>query len=124
MELTGRDGQPVQLTIKEKAFKLKLPEPGNPVPILVNPKQTKAAFDLDDSRIDAEAARRAEEAADEARADARFAAAKQGGAEGAKRTRAEAAEAEAVAAIEGGGSDLGTLAAMEAAERAREGLDD
>lgn len=118
VELAGHDGQPVQPvqpvqpTIKEKAFKLELPELDDAVPLLVNRQQTKAAFDLDDPRIDAEAARRAEEAADEARADARFAAANQGGAELAKHARAQATEAEALAVIEGGGDDLDTLAAM------------
>ncbi len=42
-----------RLVIREKTFKVDLPENGNPVPILVNRKGTKAVFDLSDPRIDA-----------------------------------------------------------------------
>lgn len=124
VEFPGRDGSPVRLTIKEKAFKLALPDVGQPVPILVNPRRTKAAFDLDDPRINVEAVRRAEQAADKSRADERFAAASQGGEEADRRGRAQAIEAAALAATEGGGDELGLLAAMEAAEQAREALGD
>ena len=42
-----------RLVIREKSFKLDLPGKGEPVPIVVNRRRTKAAFDLDDPRIDA-----------------------------------------------------------------------
>ena len=42
-----------RLVIREKSFKLDLPEGGKPVPVMVNRRRTKAAFDLDDPRIDA-----------------------------------------------------------------------
>jgi hypothetical protein len=39
--------------IREKTYKLDLPEVGGMVPIRVNKKRTKAAFDLDGTEIDA-----------------------------------------------------------------------
>ncbi len=64
----GRDGAPTRLVIREKTFKLDLPEIGGTVPVLVNPKRTKAAFDLDDPRIDAVGRlKRKEQARDERR---------------------------------------------------------
>ncbi len=72
VELPGADGAPVRLTIKEKTFKLKDPQIGDTVPVLVNRKRTKAAFDLKDPRIDAIAALEAREKARRARDEARF----------------------------------------------------
>jgi hypothetical protein len=42
-----------RLVIREKTFKVDLPENGGLVPVLVNRKRTKAVFDLSDPRIDA-----------------------------------------------------------------------
>ncbi len=53
VEFTGPDGTVVRLPIEEKTFKVDLPEVGGTVPVLVNKKRTKAAFDLKDPRIDA-----------------------------------------------------------------------
>ena len=36
VEVPGRDGQPVRLTIRVKGFGFDLPEPGHMVPVLVN----------------------------------------------------------------------------------------
>ena len=72
VELPGADCRPVRLTIEEKTFKLKDPRNGEMVPVLVNRKRTKAAFDLKDPRIDAIAAMKAREKAREARDEARF----------------------------------------------------
>ena len=72
VELPGADGRPVRLVIREKTFKLKLPEVGGTVPVLVNKRRTKAAFDLKDPRIDAEASRKAREAAERDADEARF----------------------------------------------------
>lgn len=72
VELPGTDGRPVRLTIKEKTFKVALPEVGRVVPVLVNRKRTKAVFDLADPRIDAIAALDAREKARKSRDDARF----------------------------------------------------
>lgn len=46
-------GGPQRLVIREKSFKLDLPEIGGTVPVLVNRRGTKAMFDLQDPRIDA-----------------------------------------------------------------------
>jgi hypothetical protein len=51
VEVPGRDGQPVRLTIRVKGFGFELPEPGHMVPVLVNRRRTKAAFDVDDPSI-------------------------------------------------------------------------
>ena len=42
-----------RLVIREKTFKVDLPENGGAVPVLVNRRRTKAVFDLKDPRIDA-----------------------------------------------------------------------
>jgi hypothetical protein len=42
-----------RLVIREKTFKVDVPENGEPVPVLVNRRRTRAVFDLDDPRIDA-----------------------------------------------------------------------
>jgi hypothetical protein len=65
-------GRTVRLPIKEKTFKLRLPDLGGIVPILVNRRRTKAAFDLKDPRIDAIAALTKAEKAREERDEARF----------------------------------------------------
>ncbi len=51
VEVTGRDGQPTRLVIREKSFEVKLPPIGQEVPVLVNRRRTKAAFDMDDPVI-------------------------------------------------------------------------
>ena len=78
VELPGADGMPVRLTIEEKTFKLKDPQIGDTVPVLVNKKRTKAAFNLKDPRIDAAAALQAKEEARKARDEARFEAKRKG----------------------------------------------
>lgn len=51
VEVPGRDGQPVRLTIRVKGGGFVLPEDGSMVSVLVNRRRTKAAFDPDDPRI-------------------------------------------------------------------------
>jgi hypothetical protein len=77
VEVPGRDGQPVRLTIRVKGFGFDLPEPGHMVPVLVNRRRTKAAFDVDDPSISLSAQyhhdakqRKAKAAADKAEFDA------------------------------------------------------
>lgn len=53
VEFHDEGGTTVRLPIKEKTFKVDLPKIGGTVPILVNRRRTKAAFDLKDPRIDA-----------------------------------------------------------------------
>ena len=76
VEVPGRDGQPVRLTIRVKGFGFDLPEPGHMVPVLVNRRRTKAAFDVDDPSISLSAQydqgarqRKAQAAADKAEFD-------------------------------------------------------
>lgn len=78
VELPGADGRPVRLTFTEKTFKVKDPQIGDTVPVLVNRKRTKACFDLKDPRIDAIAALEAREKARKARDEARFEAKRKG----------------------------------------------
>jgi hypothetical protein len=78
VELPGADGNPVRLTIEEKTFKLKDPQIGDIVPVLVNKKRTKAAFNLKDPRIDAVRDLEAREKARKARDEARFEAKRKG----------------------------------------------
>ena len=77
VEVAGRDGQPVRLTIRVKGFGFDLPQPGHMVPVLVNRRRTKAAFDVDDRSISLSAQydhgakqRKAKAAADKAEFDA------------------------------------------------------
>ena len=77
VEVPGRDGQPVRLTIRVKGFGFDLPEPGHMVPVLVNRRRTKAAFDADDPSISLSAQyhrgakqRKEKAAADKAKFDA------------------------------------------------------
>jgi hypothetical protein len=72
VEFTGTDGAPKRLPVREKTFKVDLPEIGGTVPILVNRKRTKAAFDLKDPRIDAVGRLKAKQKARKARDEARF----------------------------------------------------
>lgn len=72
VEFPDTDGQPVRLPIKEKTFMLRLPDVGGTVPVLVNGRRTKAAFDLKDPRTDAVAALKRVEKAREERDEARF----------------------------------------------------
>jgi len=72
VELPGVDGRPVRLTFEEKTFKLRDPQVGDTVPVLVNRKRTKAAFDLKDPRIDAVAELKARAKARKERDEARF----------------------------------------------------
>ncbi len=51
VEVPGRDGQPVRLTIRVKGMGFDLPEPGNTVSVVINRRRTKAAFDVDDPKI-------------------------------------------------------------------------
>lgn len=78
VELPGADGAPVRLTFEEKTFKLRDPEVGDTVPVLVNKKRTKAEFDLKDPRIDAAAHMKAREKARKERDEARFEAKRKG----------------------------------------------
>lgn len=63
-----------RLLIEEKTFNLGHPGPqiGDAVPIRVNRKRTKAAFDLDDPRLDWQAANERRERAERAEDEARF----------------------------------------------------
>lgn len=72
VEFTDTGGGMVRLPIQEKTFKLRLPDLGGTVPIRVNRRRTKAAFDLKDPRIDAIAALKRAEKAREDRDEARF----------------------------------------------------
>jgi hypothetical protein len=72
VEFTDDDGGTVRLPIKEKTFKINLPDVGGTVPILVNKRRTKAAFDLKDPRIDAIRALDRKEKARRERDEARF----------------------------------------------------
>jgi hypothetical protein len=51
VEVPGTDGQPTRLVIRVKNPHLDLPDLGATVPVLVNRRRTKAAFDLDDPSI-------------------------------------------------------------------------
>jgi hypothetical protein len=72
VEFTDADGKTVRLPIEEKTFKLRLPDIGGTVPVRVNKRRTKAAFDLKDPRIDAIGALKRAEKAREERDEARF----------------------------------------------------
>jgi hypothetical protein len=76
VEFSDGGGRRVRLPIREKTFKIDVPENGGVVPIRVNRRRTKAAFDLDDPRIDAVGRRdrraKAKKAADEARFKAKL----------------------------------------------------
>lgn len=75
VELPAEAGnKPVRLVIRERTFKLRNMDLGDTVPVLVNRRRTKAAFDLKDPQIStlaaeklAKAAREAQQVADEER---------------------------------------------------------
>lgn len=71
VEIAGADGRPVRLLIRDRAAFLKLPAPGSAVPLRVNKRRTKAAFDRRGTSLDPSVALRehdeARRAADEAR---------------------------------------------------------
>ena len=78
VEAPGPDGQPTRLVIRVKNPSLDLPEIGGMVPVLVNRRRTKAAFDMDDPSISPDARRKlgeqrrkAKEAAKKAKFDAK-----------------------------------------------------
>jgi hypothetical protein len=58
VEVPGADGQPTRLVIRVKNPNLDLPDLGATVPVLVNRRRTKAAFDLDDPSISPDARRK------------------------------------------------------------------
>ena len=58
VELPGADGQPTRLVIRVKGAGVDLPELGAMVPVLVNRRRTKTAFDLDDPSISIKARRK------------------------------------------------------------------
>ena len=74
IELPAAAGPAVRLTIEEKSFELGHPGPqiGDTVPVLVNRKRTKAAFDLEDPRLDWQARIAAREEARAAEDERRF----------------------------------------------------
>lgn len=72
VQFAGSDGGQKRLMIRQNASRLNLPPASQPVPILVNKKRTKAAFDLDGTSIDAIGNYKKQTAADKASADARF----------------------------------------------------
>jgi hypothetical protein len=72
VEVTGRDGQPVRLVIRDRAAFLRLPAPGGMVPLRVNKKRTKAAFDRRGTSLDPAVALRERDAAKRAEDEARW----------------------------------------------------
>ncbi len=68
----GVEGPAKRLVIREKTYKLDLPPTGGAVPVVVNRKRTKAAFDLEDPRIDAVGRLEAKEKARKQRDEERF----------------------------------------------------
>ena len=58
VEVPGTDGQPTRLVIRVRNPAYDLPQLGGTVPVLVNRKRTKAAFDDDDPSISPEARRK------------------------------------------------------------------
>ena len=71
VEVPGADGQPTRLVIRVKNPTLDLPELGETVPVLVNRRRTKAAFDLDDPSISPDARRKLGEQRQKANAAAK-----------------------------------------------------
>ncbi len=124
VEVPDERGGFVRLAIKEKSYRLKLPPVGGAVPVLVNSKRTEAAFDLDDPRIDAVGAMKAEEKAAEAADKERFESklnSEDGGPQAVTAREAAAlAEKAAMSASEGSDDPLRLMEAMEAAEEARD----
>ena len=71
VEVPGADGQPTRLVIRVKNPALDLPELGETVPVLVNRRRTKAAFDVDDPSISPDARRKLGEQRQKANAAAK-----------------------------------------------------
>ena len=71
VEVPGTDGEPTRLVIRVKNPNLDLPELGATVPVLVNRRRTKAAFDLDDPSISPDARRKLGEQRQKANAAAK-----------------------------------------------------
>jgi hypothetical protein len=68
-------GAPVRLTFKEQTHRVRgAPQPGDIVPVIANPKRTKAMFNLADPRIDGHAWIDEQERRRKRRDDERFAA--------------------------------------------------
>ncbi len=67
VELREQTTKPIRLVIRERTYNLTNPQVGDVVPIRVNRKRTKAAFDLGDPRIGFGAAQKRSEAARKAR---------------------------------------------------------
>ena len=81
VEVPGRDGEPTRLVIRVRNPSLDLPDLGGTVPVLVNRRRTKAAFDVDDPSISPDARRKlggqrqkAKDAAKKAKFDAKLSA--------------------------------------------------
>ena len=53
VQFAGPDGRQKRLSIRQNSSLLNLPPASQPVPIVVNKKRTKAAFDLKGTAIDA-----------------------------------------------------------------------
>jgi hypothetical protein len=68
VEVPGADGQPTRLVIRIKNPHLDLPQLGSTVPVLVNRRRTKAAFDMDDPSISFDARRKLGKARQKAKA--------------------------------------------------------
>ena len=68
VEVPGADGEPTRLVIRVKNPHLDLPELGGTVPVLVNRRRTKAAFDMDDPAISPDARRKLGEQRQKAKA--------------------------------------------------------
>ena len=71
VEVPGADGQPTRIVIRVKNPNLELPDLGAMVPVLVNRRRTKAAFDLDDPSISLDARRKLGEERQKAKAAAK-----------------------------------------------------
>lgn len=74
VELPGADGEPTRLVIRVKNPDLELPQLGGEVPVVVNRRRTKAAFDTDDPTISPSARRKLGEARQKEKAAAKKAA--------------------------------------------------
>lgn len=124
VEIPDGQGGSARLAIKEKSHRLKLPPVGGAVPVLVNSKRTKAAFDLGDSRIDAVGAMKADEkvakAASKKRFESKLNPEDAGSRAAAARKAAAGTEAEAASMSEHSDDPSQLLEAMEAAEEARD----
>jgi hypothetical protein len=71
VEVPGTDGQPTRLVIRVRNPDFDLPELGGTVPVVVNRRRTKAAFDDDDPSISPAARRKLGEQRQKANAAAK-----------------------------------------------------